>query len=108
MLPKRHRLNLKKEKFLKGDAQLPSQFFKLVVKKGVVGGPKIGFIVSGKVGSSVTRNKVKRILSESVEKKIDRIPNNLSLIFIAFPQSAGVTYREIDSSVDKILPKIQI
>ncbi len=105
MLPKKFRLNLKKERFLKVDKQLSGTLFKVVLKERQ-NGPKVGFIVSGKVGKAASRNRVKRMLSEAVAKKLNKIPNDLCLIFIAFPRSAQATYEEINTNLDKILAKL--
>ena len=106
MLPKNNRLNLTRERFAKGDAQFSERSFKLIVKKGMTDGPKIGFIVSGKVGKATTRNKVKRIISEVVEKNLDNLPRNTYLIFIAFPQASTAGKEELVISVDKALSKV--
>ena len=106
MLPKKYRLNLAKGRFKSGDNQVSDKYFKIIVKKGRSVGPKIGFIVSSKVGNAVTRNRVRRSLSASVEKNIDTIPGDNHLIFIAYPQSASAKLGEINDSVSKAIVKI--
>ena len=106
MLPKNHRLNLTKERFTKGDSQVSERYFKLLIKKGKAEGPRIGFIVSGKVGKAVVRNSVRRALSKAVEERVDTLPVGLYLIFIAYPQAASATWEELDNSVDKAFTKI--
>ena len=106
MLPKTNRLNLTKERFIRGDAQVSERYFKLVVKKGMAGGPKVGFIVSSKVGKAVVRNKVRRTLSESVQRNLLSISKDNHLIFIAFPQASSAKKDEIEISVKKALSKI--
>ena len=72
----------------------------------MAGGPKAGFIVSSKVGKSVVRNKVRRALSESVQRNLLIIPKECHLIFIAFPQASSAKKDEIEVSVKKALSKI--
>ena len=106
MLPKNNRLNLTKERFTIGDAQFSERLLKLIVKKGRSDGPKIGFIVSGKVGKATTRNRVRRTLSSVVEKNLDKVPRDSYLIFIAFPQAASVSREELVKSANKALSKV--
>ena len=106
MLPKNYRLNITKERFKRGDNQVSDKYFKIIVKKGRIVGPRIGFIVSSKVGNAVTRNKVRRSLSAAVEKNIEEIPSDIHLIFIAYPQSSSAKPVEINDSVSRALTKI--
>ncbi|MEX0617239.1 MAG: ribonuclease P protein component [Candidatus Woykebacteria bacterium] len=106
MLSAKHRLNLSKNRFRTADKSFSSSFFKLLIKKGAGEGPKIGFIVSGKIGKAVTRNRVKRLLSEILAKRIEAIPKDLSLIFIAFPASKDKSYEELEAETEKILNKL--
>ena len=106
MLPKIYRLNLKSERFSRGEKEFTCTFFKLIVKSQRSDKPKVGFIVSGKVGKAAQRNRVRRIFSEVAAKKLGRIPRDLALIFIAFPGSSKAKYEEIDSSFDKALSKL--
>lgn len=107
MLPKSHRLNLKRERFLKGDAEFTSPYFKLSIKRGKEPGPKIGFIVSGKVGKAARRNRVKRLLSEAVAKRLIEVPKDAFLIFIAFPKASQASLADIDASVVKVFRSLQ-
>jgi ribonuclease P protein component len=106
MLPKKNRLNLTKGRFKKGDVQVSDRLFKVVVKKGREQGPKIGFIVNSKVGNAVTRNRVRRRLSDYLEKNIEKLPVDYHLIFIAYPQSSQASAAELYDSVGKALIKI--
>ena len=61
MLPKIYRLNLKSERFSRGEKEFTGTFFKLIVKSQRSDKPKVGFIVSGKVGKAAQRNRVRRV-----------------------------------------------
>jgi len=106
MLPKNYRLNLKSERFSRGEKEFTGTFFKLIVKSRGYENPKVGFIVSGKVGKAAQRNRVRRLFSEVAAKKLGRIPRDRALIFIAFPGSSKAKYAEVDSDFDKALSKL--
>ena len=106
MLPKKHRLNLNKQRFFKGEVEYSSPFFKILKKSGGSEGPKIGFIISGKVGKAVTRNQIRRLLSQSIINNIEKIPNTAQLILIAFPKIANANTDRIKEEVDKSLVKL--
>lgn len=70
---------------------------------------KLGISVSKKVGKSVTRNKVKRLIYESyrnVLKESTILKNGYSLIFIARSKSSECTFAEIRQSVLYLLLKV--
>jgi len=106
MLPKKHRLNLNKQRFFRGEIEYSSPFFKILKRNGSGIGPKIGFIISGKVGKAVTRNKIRRLLAQSIINNIDRIPKTSLLILIAFPKIAGINADRIEEEVNKGLLKL--
>ena len=106
MLPKKHRLNLDKERFFKGDFEENSAFFKLTAKKVDSDATKIGFIVSGKVGKATVRNSVRRKLSEAVHKRLDSIPPRLAIIIIAFPKAATAKESELGVNLERMLSKL--
>lgn len=106
MLPRKNRLNLKKDRFFKGDRDFSCSSFKILSKKAHSQEIKIGFIVSSKIGNATSRNKVKRILSEAAAKNLKKIPRGIFLIIIAFPKAAKASYQEIDSSIKEGISKI--
>jgi ribonuclease P protein component len=103
MLPKQNRLNLKKERFFKGESEFSCAYFRVLKKKGKNESPKIGFIVSKRVGNAVSRNKVKRTFSEILVKNLGRVSKDSQLIFIAFPKSAGAPYSELVVKIEECL-----
>jgi len=106
MLPKKYRLNLNRQRFFRGEVEYSSPFFKILKKSSSDEGPKIGFIISGKVGKAVTRNKIRRLLSQSIINNIDRIQKNSLVILIAFPKISGISAERIEEEVSKGLAKI--
>ncbi len=108
MLPKQNRLNLKKERFFKGGSEFSCAYFKVLTKKSASAGPKIGFIVNKKVGNAVSRNKVKRTLSDILARNLKKMSKDSQLIFIAFPRSAGASYSELAGKIEDGLLKLGV
>ncbi|MCL2322353.1 MAG: ribonuclease P protein component [Oscillospiraceae bacterium] len=70
---------------------------------------KLGISVSKKVGKSVTRNRVRRLIYESyrnILKERTALKNGYSLIFIARSKSSKCTFIEIKQSVLHLLVKV--
>ena len=106
MLPKKYRLNLNKQRFFRGEIEYSSPFFKILKRSSSGTEPKIGFIISGKVGKAVTRNKIHRLLAQSIINNIDRIPKTALLILIAFPKIVEINAGRIEEEVSKGLLKL--
>ncbi|HMU37506.1 MAG TPA: ribonuclease P protein component [Pseudomonadota bacterium] len=59
------------------------------------GSPRLGVTVSGKVGGSVVRNRVKRLLREAFRHLKQTLPRGLVLVLIAKPQAAKASLSEL-------------
>jgi len=66
---------------------------------------RVGFSVSKKVGKATTRNRVKRLMRESVRKQLPSIRRGLDLVLIARPAAAEVGYLEIDEAIRQALAR---
>jgi ribonuclease P protein component len=64
-----------------------------------------GFSVSRKVGNSVTRNRVKRLMRENLRLCIPELKKGYCLVFIARNTAAGATYSELGRSMRYLLHK---
>jgi len=67
--------------------------------------PKIGFIVSGKVGNAVKRNRVRRLLTEKVRENIDSVPPGTEAIFIANKKETD-SYEGLGDQIKKTISRI--
>ena len=81
----------------------------IYIVKRTDGHNKLGISVSKKVGKSVTRNRVRRLIYESyrnilIERKV--LKNGYSLIFIARSKSSKCTFAEIKQSVLYLLIRV--
>lgn len=68
---------------------------------------RLGVSVSKKVGKSVVRNRIKRLIKENFRLNSDciKVGNGYDLIFIARKSSKDKNYMEINSSVKNLIKK---
>lgn len=66
---------------------------------------RMGISVSKKVGNSVVRSRVKRLISEAYRINRGYLIEGYDLVFIARNSSKEKSFREIESSVIKLLKK---
>lgn len=63
----------------------------------------IGISVSKKVGKSVIRSRVKRLIKESYRRNMINVKQGYNLVFIARVSSSGKGYKEIETSLVNLL-----
>ena len=60
---------------------------------------RLGISVSKKVGNSVVRHRLTRLIKESYRLQEDRFHNGLDIVIIARTGAKGRTYKEIESAL---------
>jgi ribonuclease P protein component len=72
-----------------------------------VGHDRFGFVVSGKVGGAVVRNRVRRRLQEIVRAGQDRGPDpqGYDIVISAKVPAAEATFQELESAVRRLYVK---
>jgi ribonuclease P protein component len=66
---------------------------------------RVGISVSKKVGKSVVRSRVKRLISESYRLNKDYVIKGYDLVFIARNSSNDKSFTEIESALKNLLKK---
>jgi len=112
MLPEKFRLkiNQAQSRTWANKKQVYTPLFKLVYHIGseATGSPKVGFIVSGKIGDAAKRNRLKRLFSEAVRKNIDKLPDQIEAVVISNKEARQANYEEICNWLDRAISKIRI
>lgn len=67
---------------------------------------RVGISVSKKVGKSVVRSRVKRLISEAYRLKKNDLKNGHDLVFIARVSSKDKGYEEIENAVVNLIKKV--
>ena len=65
---------------------------------------RLGVSISKKVGNSVVRHRIKRLIKEIMRLK-DSIKSGYDIVFIVRKPAVGKTYQELEKSVDYLINK---
>ncbi|MDD2212006.1 MAG: ribonuclease P protein component [Clostridia bacterium] len=68
-------------------------------------GPRIGFSVSKKIGSAVTRNQIKRKMRAAIKPSLQCMPQNVDVIFIARKKIKGIPFSDVEKSMNNLLKR---
>lgn len=76
-----------------------NKYLVMVLVKRESGPNRYGFSVSKKVGNSVVRHRVTRLLRESVRKNDAQLLKSYNIVIIARNTAKSKSFKEIDSAV---------
>ena len=83
----------------KSGRSFANKYLVMYVKENDLGFNRIGISVSKKVGNSVIRHRVKRLILESYRLHEDIFNSSLDMVIIARSTAKDRSYKEIESAV---------
>ena len=99
MLPKVFRLKKKAEfqkVYREGKSVSTAALVLISYKKEQKRLPRIGFAVGKKIGTAVSRNRIKRLMREALRPYIEEINPNYDLIFVARIKIKGISLHDVE------------
>ncbi len=76
-----------------------NKYLVMYIKENGLGKNRIGISVSKKVGNSVVRHRVTRLIRESYRLHENIFNSGLDIVIVARPSAASVSYYEIESAL---------
>lgn len=110
MIKKEHRLRKNKHFqyiYRKGQAK-QSAYITVVFVKTHIQPFKVGFSVTKKVGKSVVRSRIKRLMTEAFNKIEMQVNTGYNYIFVAKPEISKLSQVEILKEMQKVLRKANL
>lgn len=110
MLSKNYRMkkNSQFDYIFKNGKTLKSNKLLIFYSKSKSNKPKIGVVVSKKIGGSVTRNHTKRVLREIIHQNLINLNTHYNYIFVARPGIEELSFSEISEIVTKLVHQSEI
>ena len=71
-------------------------------------GCRFGFVAGKKVGNAVRRNRIKRLMRESVQHRIEQIRPGWDIILISRTDADDAQFQEIDAAIDQVLRRANL
>ena len=76
-----------------------NKYLIMYIKENGLGINRIGISVSKKVGNSVVRHRVTRLIRESYRLHENIFNSGLDIVIVARPSAASVNYNEVESAL---------
>lgn len=73
--------------------------FVMIIKKNDTSSNRVGISVSKKVGNSIVRHRLTRLIRESYRLQEEKFPCGLDIVIIARASAKGKSYKEIESAL---------
>jgi ribonuclease P protein component len=87
--------------------RLGGPLFVLIAVPNGAGEDRLGLAVNRRVGGSVVRNRVRRMLRESFRRKQDVVSGGHDLVIVARGEMAGCTQNEVDIALRERLERLR-
>lgn len=91
------------QKVYKTGRSKANRYLVMYVKTGESGPSRYGFSVSKKVGNSVVRHRITRLLRESVRKNDALVKEGNRVVIVARSEVKDKSYKEVDGAVFHLL-----
>jgi len=93
------------DRLYKQGRSIPDRYVVLFYLANKLDRNRYAFLASKKVGSSVARNRARRLMRESVRLTEEQIETGFDLLFIARATIAGTKQQEVERSMRAALKK---
>jgi ribonuclease P protein component len=87
--------------------KMQAKYFTGFVLANSLGRPRIGITATRKFGSSLARNRARRLVREVFRKNKWRIPRGVDIVINVKSNLAGASYQELESDFISFLEKIE-
>ncbi len=84
--------------YKKGNSNANKYLVMYIMKNGI-GKNRLGISVSKKVGNSIVRHRLTRLIRESYRLQEEKFPCGLDIVIIARSSAKGKSYKEIESAL---------
>lgn len=110
MLPKSHRLNLKKDyQWTRAGMRMEDDLLRIFFRGGKNLEPKVGIALSSSVfKKAVERNRARRLVSKGIETWYSKLSQGLNLVIIPKSGILGLSSDDVTKEMEKILKKVKL